>query len=95
MDGQMPVMDGFEATRRIRKMEKEKSQEPTTIIALTAHAMKDDREKFIDAGMNDYITKPLKKEILFETISKYLKTKERSTKLLISPSLYSPFINLN
>jgi len=36
----MPVMDGFEATRRIRKMEKEKSQEPTTIIALIAHAMK-------------------------------------------------------
>ena len=77
MDGQMPVMDGFEATREIRKKEKKKELQPIHIIALTALAMKGDREKFIDAGMNDYITKPIQNEILFKKINDYIK---KSTK---------------
>ena len=74
MDGQMPVMDGFEATREIRRREKETSRKRTHIIALTAHAMKGDREKFIAADMDDYMTKPVKKDILFEKINNYIKT---------------------
>jgi len=80
MDVQMPEMDGFEATRIIRgfkhKIKKNKSFEindpKIPIIALTAHAMKDDREKCLQAGMDDYIVKPIQPEILKQTILKWL-----------------------
>lgn len=69
MDCQMPIMDGFEATARIRAM-----QEPLrsiSIIAITAHAMKDDRQKCLDGGMDDYIPKPVNRQILIDLINKY------------------------
>ncbi|WP_020586542.1 hybrid sensor histidine kinase/response regulator [Desulfobacter curvatus] len=59
MDGQMPVMSGLDAAVNIRAYEKEHNLAPVPIIALTAHAMKQDRELFLANGMNDYITKPL------------------------------------
>ena len=59
MDGQMPDMDGFEATRIIREKEKENGAGRTPIIAITAYALKDDRDKFIMAGIDDYISKPI------------------------------------
>jgi CheY-like chemotaxis protein len=67
MDVQMPNMNGFEATAAIRKKEK-KSDRHTPIIAMTAHAMKGDKETCIDAGMDDYVPKPLKADELLSKI---------------------------
>lgn len=60
MDCQMPEMDGFEATKKIRELEKEKDRQSTHIVALTADAMVGDREKCLGVGMNDYLNKPLR-----------------------------------
>jgi CheY-like chemotaxis protein len=68
MDVQMPLMDGYEATSEIRRMEKEDGRIPTPIIALTAHALKEDEQHSIDAGCNGHLTKPLKKKILLELL---------------------------
>ncbi len=72
MDVSMPVMDGLEATRKIREYEKENNLGHTPIIALTAHAMRGEREKILDAGMDEYITKPVEKKKLFSTIENLL-----------------------
>jgi signal transduction histidine kinase/DNA-binding response OmpR family regulator len=68
MDIQMPEMDGLAATRELRA----KGFIGIPIIAMTANAMKGDKEICLDAGMNDYITKPVKREIIFEIIEKWL-----------------------
>ena len=69
MDCQMPVMDGFEATRRIRELGGAKSRIP--IVAMTANAMEGDREQCIAAGMDDYLSKPIKPDLLEAMIRQY------------------------
>lgn len=64
MDCQMPIMDGYETTRRIRLGEAGKRNKDIPIIALTANALKDDRQKCIEAGMSDYISKPFEPDDL-------------------------------
>jgi len=73
MDIQMPVMDGLEATEIIRNSHLLDSQIP--IIAMTAHVMKGDRERFLEAGMNDYISKPLKVKEVFKVIEQFASRK--------------------
>ncbi|GAB4526022.1 MAG: hypothetical protein Fur0018_11060 [Anaerolineales bacterium] len=84
MDVQMPEMDGLEATRRIRTLEG--STRHTPIIAMTAHAMKGDRERCLDAGMDDYVSKPLNAEELFTKMDKWMQAQaETSPTPLASP----------
>lgn len=72
MDIQMPVMDGYTATREIRRYEMELGLKATPVIALTAHAFKGDEQKSIDAGCNCHLIKPIKKQTLIDAIHKYV-----------------------
>ena len=73
MDCRMPEVDGYEATRLIRIREKEEGEKtPVPIIALTANAMRGDREKCLAAGMDDYVSKPVQKSDIGAVLSKWL-----------------------
>jgi PAS domain S-box-containing protein len=74
MDVQMPEMDGKAATQMLRRL----GFVDIPIVAMTAHAMKGDREMCLEAGMNDYITKPIKRETVFAMIKKFVLEKEAS-----------------
>jgi two-component system sensor histidine kinase/response regulator len=87
MDVQMPEMDGMQAATKIRKLENRRSKPGSgssggraslriPIIAMTANAMAGDREKCLNAGMDDYITKPIKRELVFEVIDRFVLSKE-------------------
>lgn len=69
MDVQMPDIDGFETTRRIRAWEREQNQSPHHIIGVTAHALAGDRERCLQAGMSDYLVKPIHPEDLKTKLS--------------------------
>ncbi|MBF0396224.1 MAG: response regulator [Desulfobacterales bacterium] len=72
MDVQMPEMDGLEATKAIRNKESKVKDHNIPVIAMTARAMKGDREKCIESGMNDYVSKPINPQKLLDTIEKLL-----------------------
>jgi CheY-like chemotaxis protein/HPt (histidine-containing phosphotransfer) domain-containing protein len=72
MDVQMPEMDGLEATRNIRDPQSAVTNHAIPIIAMTAHAMQGDLERCIEAGMNDYLTKPVDPQTLSEVLDKWL-----------------------
>ena len=71
MDCQMPEMDGYEATRRIRQISGKRHYTP--IVAITANAMLGDKEKCLDAGMDGYMSKPVKMDLLQEVLGQWCK----------------------
>jgi CheY-like chemotaxis protein len=76
MDVQMPVMDGLEATRRIRDPRSAVPNHQIPIIAMTANAMRGDREKCLEAGMDDYVSKPISPKALADVLEKWLPKEE-------------------
>jgi len=72
MDVQMPDMDGFEATRRIRDRHSTVLNHEIPIIAMTAHAMQGDRDRCLEVGMNDYVSKPIEPQALAEALNRWL-----------------------
>ncbi|KAK9248199.1 hypothetical protein V1506DRAFT_530177 [Lipomyces tetrasporus] len=75
MDCQMPLMDGYEATRRLRR-HSDNSVRDVPVIAMTANAVTGDRERCLDAGMSDYLAKPVKRDVLESIIAKWLNLRE-------------------
>jgi CheY-like chemotaxis protein len=74
MDISMPGMDGLTATRLIRAGDTEKRwSSDIPVIAISAHSMKGDRERFLEAGMNDYISKPFVRDTVLSVVSRYIR----------------------
>ena len=71
MDAEMPVLDGYAATRAVRAIEKERATPAIPILALTAHALKEARDRSIEAGCTDHLTKPITKTALLEAIGRH------------------------
>lgn len=86
MDINMPILDGIEAFKKIREYEEEKLLKQTPIVALTANAIKGDKDKFLKIGINDYLSKPINTEELKDIFDKYLdkKTEEEKKENIIS-----------
>ncbi len=78
MDIQMPVMNGIEATHAILDYERDEEVQHVPIVALTANALKGDRERFLGEGMDEYISKPIEMSELIYILNKFLHTKSRT-----------------
>ncbi|MCB1816007.1 MAG: response regulator, partial [Candidatus Competibacteraceae bacterium] len=73
-DCQMPVLDGYSATRQIREAEQNEDRARRPVIGVTAHALAGDRERCLAAGMDDYLTKPIRKAQLARILARWLPT---------------------
>ncbi|MFD1888495.1 ATP-binding protein [Paenibacillus wenxiniae] len=82
MDNRMPVMDGFQSTRKIRELERMKLREPVPIIALTANTSPEDRQRCLEVGMDDILTKPVNLESLTRILHKWLPAVATTEKVL-------------
>ncbi|MBF0158040.1 MAG: response regulator [Magnetococcales bacterium] len=78
MDLQMPVMDGYDATREIRQWEQQKKRKPTPILALTAHTRKEDVDRSLQVGCNEHLTKPISRKQLLEAVNVWIQTEDGS-----------------
>jgi two-component system sensor histidine kinase/response regulator len=87
MDVQMPMMDGLEAVRAIRAQE---SWNRLPVVAMTAHAMLGDRERFLEAGMSDYIAKPIEEEELHRVLSRWLRVTDAAPSPGAAPEPAAP-----
>jgi YesN/AraC family two-component response regulator len=86
MDIQMPVMDGFQATAEVRQMERQTGGH-IPVIAMTAHAMAGYREKCLAAGMDGYVTKPIRHELLLKALAELApEAEEQTTEVLFDPN---------
>lgn len=92
MDVQMPEMDGLDATAAIRAREKQTGRH-VPIIALTAHAMRGDRERFLAAGMDDFVAKPIRLQQLLETLQRVLAASDGSDPPPAGPSPQEPVMD--
>lgn len=92
MDVQMPMMDGLEATRILREREKTSGQH-VPIVAMTAYAMKGDKEKCLEAGMDGYVSKPISAQELFETIEGLFQKKDTDTISECRPALRNQILD--
>ena len=72
MDLEMPVMDGYEATRAIRDLEYRRQSPAVPILALTAHALDEHRQRCLEAGCTDFLVKPIRKAAIFQALSRFL-----------------------
>ena len=93
MDMQMPVMDGYTAARAIRHWEEARGRQPAPVLALTAHALRDDSAKSLDAGCDDHLTKPIKKHTLLAAIQQYSEKANASADIPTPLSLTRPLSN--
>ena len=90
MDCQMPEMDGYEAAALIREPQSGVRNPQIPIIALTAHAMKGDRDKCLAGGMNDYISKPVKTSTVADALEKWLPKKQGEPASVVIPGMSAP-----